>query len=103
LASLAGLALGVVLGPEAPLIALGGGLGVLAVRMVRREAPRQVAAVLAAAGSFAAISALLGHDHRGVSADGGLAARGRDTRAGAAPRALVEAIADGRVTARGDL
>jgi H+/Cl- antiporter ClcA len=60
LASLAGLGLGVVLGPEAPLIALGGGLGVLAVRMVRREAPRQVAAVLAAAGSFAAISALLG-------------------------------------------
>ncbi|MCW0214667.1 MAG: chloride channel protein [Pseudonocardia sp.] len=60
LAALAGLGLGVVLGPEAPLIAVGGCLGVLAVRLVRRDAPRQVAAVMAAAGSFASISALLG-------------------------------------------
>jgi len=35
LASLATLAFGVVLGPEAPLIAIGGGLAVLAVRLIR--------------------------------------------------------------------
>jgi H+/Cl- antiporter ClcA len=60
LAALVGLGLGVVLGPEAPLIALGGGLGVLALRLVRRGADNRTAVVLAATGSFAAISALLG-------------------------------------------
>jgi H+/Cl- antiporter ClcA len=60
LAALATLSLGVVLGPEAPLIALGAGLGALAVRLVKRDAPARVQAVLAAAGSFAAISTLLG-------------------------------------------
>lgn len=60
LAALATLSLGVVLGPEAPLIAIGGGLGVLAVRLVKRDAPPRTAAVVAAAGSFASISALLG-------------------------------------------
>jgi H+/Cl- antiporter ClcA len=60
LAALATLSLGVVLGPEAPLIALGGGLGVLAVRLVRRDAPARTSTVMAAAGSFAAISTLLG-------------------------------------------
>jgi H+/Cl- antiporter ClcA len=60
LAALATLSLGVVLGPEAPLIALGGGLAVLAVRLSRRPAPPQVTSVVAAAGSFAAISTLLG-------------------------------------------
>jgi H+/Cl- antiporter ClcA len=60
IAALAGLSLGVVLGPEAPLIALGAGLAGLAVRLVRREAPAQATAVVAAAGSFAAISTLLG-------------------------------------------
>ncbi|MGP7996593.1 MAG: chloride channel protein [Streptosporangiaceae bacterium] len=60
LAALATLCLGVVLGPEAPLIALGGGLGVLAVRLVKREAPARTQTVVAAAGSFAAISTLLG-------------------------------------------
>jgi hypothetical protein len=49
-----------VLGPEAPMIALGGGLGVLAVRLVKRDAPPRTATVVAAAGSFAAISTLLG-------------------------------------------
>jgi H+/Cl- antiporter ClcA len=39
LAALATLSLGVVLGPEAPLIALGGGLAVLAVRLARRDMP----------------------------------------------------------------
>ena len=60
LAALATLCLGVVLGPEAPLIALGGGLGVCAVRLAKRDAPRRTAAVVSSAGSFAAISALLG-------------------------------------------
>jgi H+/Cl- antiporter ClcA len=60
LAALATLSLGVVLGPEAPLIALGGGLAVCAVRLARRDAPPQATAVVAAAGSFASISTLLG-------------------------------------------
>jgi H+/Cl- antiporter ClcA len=60
LAALATLSLGAVLGPEAPLIAIGAGLGALAVRLARRDAPPRTAAVVAAAGSFAAISTLLG-------------------------------------------
>ena len=56
LAAVAGIGLGVVLGPEAPLIALGGGLGLLTVNLVRQGAPDQVKLVMAAAGSFAAIS-----------------------------------------------
>ena len=60
LASLATLCLGVVLGPEAPLIAIGSGLGVLAVHLAKKDAPAQAIAVIAAAGSFAAISTLLG-------------------------------------------
>jgi H+/Cl- antiporter ClcA len=59
-AALATLSLGVVLGPEAPLIALGGGLGVLAIRLANRDAPARASAMVAAAGSFAAISTLLG-------------------------------------------
>jgi H+/Cl- antiporter ClcA len=60
LAAFATLCLGVVLGPEAPLIALGGGLGVVAVRLAKRDAPVRTRTVVAAAGSFAAISTLLG-------------------------------------------
>jgi H+/Cl- antiporter ClcA len=60
LAALATLSLGVVLGPEAPVIALGGGLGVLAVRLVKRDTPARTQTVVAAAGSFAAVSTLLG-------------------------------------------
>ena len=60
LAALATLSFGAVLGPEAPLIALGGGLGALAVRLAKRDAPDQAVAVIAAAGSFAAIATLLG-------------------------------------------
>src|SRR3954467_9966323 len=59
-AALATLALGAVLGPEAPLILMGSGLGVLAVRLTSRDAPPRAAAVMAATGSFAAISSLLG-------------------------------------------
>jgi chloride channel protein, CIC family len=60
LASLATLGFGAVLGPEAPLILLGGGLGALAVRVVARDAPPSAAALIGGAGSFAAISSLLG-------------------------------------------
>ncbi len=60
IASLATLGLGVVLGPEAPLIAIGGGLGALAVHLAKKDAPPTAAVVIASAGSFAAISALLG-------------------------------------------
>ena len=54
------LSLGAVLGPEAPLIAIGSGMGVLAVHLVRRNAPQTASVVIAAAGSFAAISTLFG-------------------------------------------
>ena len=46
LAALATLSLGAVLGPEAPLIAIGGGLAVLAVRLARRDVPAQTSAVV---------------------------------------------------------
>src|SRR6516164_2914529 len=61
LASLASLAFGAVIGPEMPLIALGSGLAVLATKAARRRpVPAQGVQVLGAAGSFAAISTLLG-------------------------------------------
>jgi H+/Cl- antiporter ClcA len=60
LAALATLVFGAVLGPEAPLIAIGGGLVVLALRAARRNLPDQGVAVLASSGSFAAISTLFG-------------------------------------------
>src|SRR5207248_584486 len=58
LAGFATIALGLVLGPEAPLLAMGGGLGLLAVRLARRDAPTQAQMLLAASGSFAAMSFL---------------------------------------------
>ena len=60
LAALITLGFGAVLGPEAPLIALGGGLAALAVHLVKKDAPAQATVVIGAAGSFAAISTLLG-------------------------------------------
>jgi chloride channel protein, CIC family len=59
LAALATLVLGAVLGPEAPLILIGGGFAVLVVRLVKRDAPQQAIMVIGAAGSFAALSTLL--------------------------------------------
>ncbi|MER6104988.1 chloride channel protein [Streptomyces sp. NPDC001832] len=59
-AALASLGAGAVLGPEAPLIALGGGLAVCAVRLAKPGISPKASAVVAAAGSFAAISTLLG-------------------------------------------
>jgi H+/Cl- antiporter ClcA len=56
LAGLAGIALGLVVGPEAPLIALGGGLGLLAVRLLGRAAAPEVGLILSASATFAALS-----------------------------------------------
>ncbi len=58
-ASLATLIFGAVLGPEAPLIAIGGGVGALIVHLVKKDAPTQAVLVIGAAGSFAALSTLL--------------------------------------------
>ena len=60
LAALATLGLGLVLGPEAPLIAFGSGLAVLAVRRVKKDTPDQAMAVLAASAAFAAIATVFG-------------------------------------------
>ncbi|MBV8463206.1 MAG: chloride channel protein [Acidimicrobiales bacterium] len=60
LAALLTLCLGPVLGPEAPLIALGSGIGVLVLHFVKRDAPATASLVVGAAGSFAAISVILG-------------------------------------------
>jgi len=61
IAALATLSFGAVLGPEAPLIVLGGGLGVLAMQLLKRDAPQRALAVTGAAGSFAAVSTLVGN------------------------------------------
>jgi H+/Cl- antiporter ClcA len=60
IAALTTLSLGAVLGPEAPLIAIGGGLAALTVRLVKQDAPPMAVTMMASAGSFAAISTLLG-------------------------------------------
>lgn len=60
LAAVASIGLGAVLGPEMPLIAVGGGLACLTVRLANRDVPAQTGAVAVATGSFAAISTLLG-------------------------------------------
>ncbi len=60
LAAIAGIGLGAVVGPEAPLIALGGGLGFFAIRRIRADAPPDLQAIVAACGTFAAISFLFG-------------------------------------------
>jgi H+/Cl- antiporter ClcA len=56
LAGLASIGLGTVVGPEAPLIALGSGVALLTIRAARKEIAPQVLLIIAAAGSFAAIS-----------------------------------------------
>ncbi len=60
LAAVAGIGLGVVLGPEAPLIAMGGGLGLFVAQRVRGDMPADAAALLGASGAFAAIAFLFG-------------------------------------------
>ena len=59
-AAFATLSLGAVVGPEAPLIAIGSGLGVLGVHLFKRDAPPMAMVVIGVAGSFAAIATLLG-------------------------------------------
>jgi len=56
LAAFATIGLGLVLGPEAPLIGLGGGLAVLTLQSIRRDSPPELQTVVAAAGAFAALS-----------------------------------------------
>ncbi len=60
LAALAGLPLGVVLGPEAPLIGIGGGLAIWISRVVRLSPGGQIEPLIGIAGSAAAISIVLG-------------------------------------------
>jgi chloride channel protein, CIC family len=60
LAGLASIGMGLVIGPEAPLIALGGGLAVATIRLARKQATSQVLVVVAATGSFAALSFVFG-------------------------------------------
>jgi H+/Cl- antiporter ClcA len=60
LAAIASIGLGLVVGPEAPLIALGGGLGFLTIRSIRRDAPPELGTLLATSGTFAAVSFLFG-------------------------------------------
>ncbi|MEV7569019.1 chloride channel protein [Streptomyces tanashiensis] len=61
LAAMAGLPLGAVLGPEAPLIALGGGLALFFAALARAPQNEASTALLGAAGAAAAISALFGN------------------------------------------
>jgi H+/Cl- antiporter ClcA len=56
LAAFASIGLGIVLGPEAPLIALGGGLALFTLGVSRREKPPKLLAVVGASGTFAALS-----------------------------------------------
>lgn len=56
LAGLATVGSGLVLGPEGPLIALGSGTALLAIRLARHEMPNQILVVVAAAGSFSALA-----------------------------------------------
>jgi H+/Cl- antiporter ClcA len=60
LAALAAIGLGIVLGPEAPLIALGGGLGFLGVKLLAGDSPPEVGTIIAMAGVFSALSFLFG-------------------------------------------
>ncbi len=59
-AGIATIGSGLVLGPEAPLIALGGGLAALTIQLARRDVPQQAQTLIAAAGAFAAVSFIFG-------------------------------------------
>ena len=58
LAALASIGLGAVIGPEAPLMAIGAGLAVATVKLARKPAPPQLLIIVGATGSFAALSFL---------------------------------------------
>jgi H+/Cl- antiporter ClcA len=55
-AGVATIGFGLVLGPEAPLIAIGAGLAALAISLARRDTQPEALMVVAAAGSFSALS-----------------------------------------------
>ena len=59
-ASLATLILGGVLGPEMPLVVIGMVVATMIVRLIKKDAPKQAVVIIGAAGSFAAVSTLLG-------------------------------------------
>ena len=59
-AGLASIGLGVVLGPEAPLIAIGGGLGLFVAQRLGSNASPEVGEVLAASATFSALALLFG-------------------------------------------
>ena len=61
LASLATLGFGLVLGPEAPLIAVGTGVTLLALQQSKKEVPDQARLVLTSAAAFAALSTIFGN------------------------------------------
>ena len=60
LAAMATIGLGLVLGPEAPLLAVGTGMALLTLRLSRRELSSQVPTLMAAVGTFAAMTSLFG-------------------------------------------
>ena len=60
LAALATIGLGLVLGPEAPLLALGGGLALFLTGLPKRPMPDQDRQLLAAAAAFAALATIFG-------------------------------------------
>jgi H+/Cl- antiporter ClcA len=60
LAATATVGLGMVLGPEAPLIAIGTGLAMLVLDQARRPVPEQGRLVIAAAAAFAALATIFG-------------------------------------------
>ena len=60
LAAIASISLGAVIGPEAPLVALGAGIGYLALRWIRPGAPPELTSLIGACGTFAAFSFLFG-------------------------------------------
>lgn len=60
LAALASIGLGMVLGPEGPLIAIGAGLTLLMLGLSKKEVPDQATLVLVAASAFAALATIFG-------------------------------------------
>jgi H+/Cl- antiporter ClcA len=60
LAALASIGLGLVVGPEAPLIAMGGAMGIFVARRLRKDSPQELSALLSATAAFAALAFLFG-------------------------------------------
>lgn len=60
LAAIASIGLGAIVGPEAPLVALGGGLAYAMLSLRKKNLNDQASKLIGASGSFAAISTLLG-------------------------------------------